>query len=181
MDNHPCVMGVDCGFGAMGVVILDSDETIIDAASICTQPDSKKLRIRKSDDDARRCEVLARGLRDIILLYKPKAMFVELPSAGAKSARAAHAMGMSKGIIATVAQLLDIPVSYYLPHDSKRAAAGANNASKEEVQAAVCRRWPDAKWPTTQGEAEHCYDAAAVLMAAAPQDPLYKVIVNAKI
>jgi len=169
------IMGVDCGFVAMGVVILQNGK-IVDACSVMTEPEKKKRKIRKSDDDAARCEKLATGLNRIIQIYHPCVMFVELPSAGAKSARAAHSMGMSKGIIASVATLLNVPTSYYLPHDSKEATCGAKDASKEAVEAVVRKQFPDTKWPETKGEAEHCFDAAAVLIAA-QSDPLYKMAI----
>lgn len=161
------LLGIDAGFAALGVVIIE-DGTVLHAEAARTARTTKKKRgLRVADDDADRCQQLARCLAWIIEEWRPAGAVVELPGGGARGARAHRAMGMATALVAAVLELSDLPAEWVTPAEGKKAAAGRMDASKEQVQHGVRRafQWPEgAAWPAC--EAEHIYDAAAAVLAA---------------
>lgn len=174
------LLGIDAGFQAMGTVIVELDDVgnggpsfrqILHAESFRTKPSSKKRGIRVADDDAERCQELARFLIDTIRSHQPAGAVVELPSGGAQGARANRAMGMATGIVVAVLEVAELPVEWVTPGDVKKAATGRADGSKEAVQDAVREtfdwgqgdknHWPRHKWAQ-----EHVADAAAAVLAA---------------
>ncbi|MFS8536089.1 MAG: hypothetical protein FWJ65_13120, partial [Limnochordales bacterium] len=95
------VMGIDAGFQAMGVVIAQG-RTILHAATCRTEPQARKRGVRVADDDAERCQQLARFLLNVIREWRPQGAVVELPHGGAQGARANRSMGMATGVVAAV-------------------------------------------------------------------------------
>ncbi len=160
------LLGVDAGFAALGAVIIE-DGTVLHGEAFRTAKTSKKHGLRVADDDAERCQQLARFLSRFIDEWRPAGAVVELPSGGAQGARAHRAMGMAAAVAAAVLELSDLPAEWVTPAEGKKAAAGRKDASKEDVQRGVRRafQWPaGVSWPAC--EAEHIYDAAAAVLAA---------------
>ena len=160
------VMALDPSLRATGVVIFDTDVGIIHTETIRTEKAAKKRQLRVADDDFQRMALVATELSKVINSYKPAMVVFETPVGGAKSSRAAISMGMIRGVLAGILAVRMLPYELYLPMECKKAATGDRNASKDAVEAAVKKRYPGTVWPKTKGEAEHCYDAASVLMAA---------------
>jgi Holliday junction resolvasome RuvABC endonuclease subunit len=73
---------------------------------------------------------------------------------------------MVKGAVWAFAALMNLPFEGYLPHEAKKAATRKMNASKEEVAAAVKRRWRDFKFPTAKNHLEAICDACSAYIAA---------------
>jgi Holliday junction resolvasome RuvABC endonuclease subunit len=78
-------------------------------------------------------------------------------------------MGMGWGILSAVSCVKDLPVLQARPQEIKEANAGKKSASKEQVRAAVTKRYPEAsrqiayiKPPSLQ---EHAYDAISAGVA----------------
>lgn len=186
------LMGIDAGFQASGVVIVElgdvdanttgpASRRILHAESFRTKPSPKKRGIRVADDDAERCQELARFLIDTIRIHQPAGAVVELPSGGAQGARANRAMGMATGVVVAVLEVAELPVEWVTPGDVKVAATGRRDGSKEAVQEAVREAfdWEEgghgdkgrggesrSHWPRHKWAQEHVADAAAAVMAA---------------
>lgn len=184
------LLGIDAGFQAMGTVIVelgdmgDGDTAfrqILFAETCRTKRTAKKRGIRVADDDAERCQKLARFLLDIICTHNPAGAVVELPSGGAKGARSNRAMGMATGVVVAVLEIAKLPAEWVTPQMVKKAATGRNDGSKEAVQEAVQEafdwgrgvggdkgRGGDVRshWPRHKWAQEHVADAAAAVLAA---------------
>jgi crossover junction endodeoxyribonuclease RuvC len=93
------------------------------------------LRMRAETMSARLRE-LGDHLRAVIRAQAPSAVAVETQFFG-KSASAAFAVGMSRGVALLVAEECGVPVHEYTPATVKKAVVGNGNASKEQVAAMV--------------------------------------------
>lgn len=177
MSRMTRLLGIDAGFAKMGAVIVELSDVgdgdpaprqILFAETCRTEPTPRKRGVRVADDDAERCQKLARFLLDIICTHNPAGAVVELPSGGAKGARSNRAMGMATGVVVAVLEMAELPVEWVTPGDVKKAATDRRDASKEAVQEAVREAfdWGDC-WPTKPEWAqEHVADAAAAVLAA---------------
>ena len=83
-----------------------------------------------------RLKELADGLRDVVRAQAPTAIAVETQFFG-KSASAALAVGMARGVALLVSADAGVPVHEYTPATVKKAVVGNGNASKEQVAAMV--------------------------------------------
>lgn len=164
VEIAPAVLALDAGFTALGWAVLKAGR-IVALGCIRTAKTTRKGRVRVADDDAERTQVLARELAGIIRTHSVQGLVAELPSAGAKGARAIGCMARAGAIVATVAELLTVPAEWLTPGDIK-AVAGSKAASKADVEAAVLCRWPDAPLPKVKAEREHVADALACYIAA---------------
>lgn len=161
------LIGVDVGFTALGVVIVDGDRVLF--ADTCrTEKTARRRGLRVADDDAERAQQLARFLWGVIQEWRPAGAVVELPTGGSQGARSARAMGMASGVVAAVLEMTALPSEWVTPQEVKRAAAGRKDASKAEVEAAVRERfaWPEGFWRRPTVVREHVCDAAGAIMAA---------------
>jgi len=166
---RPLVLGIDAGFQAMGLVVVDvQTREVVHALAVRTERTATKRGIRVADDDAERCKLLADSLAAVVRGWRPYGAVVELPNGGAQGARANRAMGMATGIVASVLYVLDMPTEWVTPSEVKKAATGRKDAAKEDVQRAVLRQfaWRDGVWPRHRWEQEHVADAAAAVLAA---------------
>jgi len=138
-------LAIDAGFQALGYVIMsvgpDKDQPIFYDAFRTEKNEGRKKGLRVADDDAVRCEKIVLELDRCIQQYQPSGALVELPSGGAQGARANRAMGISTGLTVATMALRKIPCEWLTPSMVKKATAGTNNASKEEVQAGVEKLW----------------------------------------
>lgn len=122
---------LDMGFGKTGWSIFHG-KRLIDCGCLITQK-TKKKNIRVSDDNADRSAQLAGALKSLVCDHNIEGVVAEIPSGGAKSARAMRDMGMCTAIVAATMQLLDLPIEYYTPREVKIAITGKANASKQEI------------------------------------------------
>jgi Holliday junction resolvasome RuvABC endonuclease subunit len=176
MARNKIVVGLDAGFAACGLVAVDVGENkVIDVCAIETKRTAKKRGIRVSDDDCERCASMVRTLNDFLTKHKPKFVVVEMPSGGAKGARAQHAMGMAKGMVTATLTMMDLPCLVVTPLDVKRVAVPAGGKTKsveKEAVATAARKalnWKDAERTMQNfrgGLHEHIYDAAGAVLAA---------------
>jgi len=155
------LLSLDVGFGATGWSIWHKG-VIMENGTIKTKPGKKT---RKSEDHADRAAQITLQLRDLIWGYKIKAIVAELPGGG-KSGRAIAAMAMATGVVSAVAAALDLPVEWVTPKETKKAVTGDINASKQEVQKAIRRLCPKAKFPKSSTGFEHIADSCAAYFAA---------------
>lgn len=160
------VLGIDAGFTAMGVVVVEGRKVLY-AHAFRTERTSKKRGVRVADDDTERCRHLANFLHTTVTAFEVKGAVVEMPHGGAQGARASRAMGMATGVVAAALELLCLPFECVTPGDVKQAATGDRSASKKDVQVAVEQQFDwDGQLPDVQVEKEHICDAAGALLAA---------------
>ena len=173
------LLGIDVAFSHTGFVVLNpASGSIIASGCIVTKKEHGRtsLRVRVSDSDFRRCREIAAVLIQQIACHRVTGIVAELPTGGAIAARSARTMGMASGVLAGVAEAIDIPVEVYSPQEVKLAACGVANASKDAVIKAMCKKWPALVGCVKPNSLlEHTCDAAAVLLAA-EQGILYKSI-----
>lgn len=158
------VAGIDIGFAATGVVLFDSKQDIVlHCTVITTEKTARKHGLRVADDDVNRCMHLYRSIRCCLRDYSVGAMFVELPSSGAKSSRAVGCMARAQAIIGSIAEETKLPTEWLTPTEVKLAVVGTRDASKLEIQDAVLKLYPGMVklQPKQKTLHEHAYDAAA--------------------
>jgi hypothetical protein len=118
-------------------------------------------------------------LLDFILQTNPDIVVMELPSAGAKGARANRCMGIATGIVAALPPALrrlgrtDCPFLCRAPGDGKYAATGKRSGTKDEVEMKVrqCYAGADGLLATIKAaDVEHVCDATAAIWAIRGSD-----------
>lgn len=164
IQTPPAVLAVDVGFVATGWAVLAAGR-IISVGCIRTDGSDRKRGVRASDSDAERTACIARQLDRVIRGFQIRGVIAELPTAGAKGARAIACMARASAIVATVVELHGLPAEFVTPMDVKKVT-GTATASKDEVEAAVIRRWPAASLPKLKCEREHVADALGAYLAA---------------
>lgn len=136
------ILALDVGFVATGWSVFAPG--LVACGCIRTERSAKKRGIRVADDDAERCGVLARGLRELLRVGYPQVLGVvaELPTGGAQGARANRAMGMATGVVVATVEDCGVGAEWVAPDAVKQAATGRRNASKDEMIRLALKRWP---------------------------------------
>jgi Holliday junction resolvasome RuvABC endonuclease subunit len=161
---------VDPGFAAVGwaVVDLDSDgDHLVSLGVLRTVKSSKKANVLAAADNFRRAKEIGRALARILLEQRCEAICAEAMSFPRSSSVAAK-MAMCWGVLAQICEALALPLVQASPKDIKRAATGSAAASKDDVQAALSSRFPDAVGLVARiprGLHEHAFDAAGAVVA----------------
>ena len=177
------VVGMDPSFTHFALVAVDVDLWWpVAMTTICTAPSDKKLGIRKADDDGRRLEILALGIRDFLTQNPPSLLCCETPSSGAQSAAALKGLAYAKALLVTAKVYHEAPTIWLLPGDIKERVGGGLTATKLRVAQAVqaCRArdgrpWSEAGWDPTKDRGEHQFDAAAAILASVGED-LFQIL-----
>lgn len=169
------ILCLDCGFCATGVAII-YDGKVEHCEAIRTKPDPKRQKLRRIDEDCERIAELVRGLKQLIDKHEPIAIIVEFPHGGAKSSRAARTMGMATSMVVTISEMLKLPLITVTPEDVKKIT-GNRRASKEEVEAVVLKKHPEARklLPKVKAKREHCSDAIGAWIAG-QNDPTIRML-----
>jgi superfamily II DNA or RNA helicase/Holliday junction resolvasome RuvABC endonuclease subunit len=178
------VVGMDPSFTHFALVAVDlASWWPMAMTTICTAPSDKKLGIRKADDDGRRLETLAQGIRDFLTHHPPAILCCETPSSGAQSAAALKGLAYAKALLVTAKVYHDARTIWLLPGDIKERVGGGLTATKQRVAKAVqaCRArdgrpWASAGWDATKDRSEHQFDAAAAILAGMREDLFQAVI-----
>ncbi len=160
------ILALDISLSEFGISVFDPYGRLIYGECIITKPVKKKLNTRVIDSDHLRVKEISLRLKALHEQYGFKGIVAEVPPGGTRVARSATAMGLAKGAVWTFAALTNLPFEGYLPHEAKKAATGKMNASKEEVVAAVKRRWRDFDFPSAKKHLEAVCDACSAYIAA---------------
>lgn len=170
----PIVVGIDAGFTATGLVAvkLHPDRLAVVAVEVVrTQPSGRKRGVRVADDDAERATTLFDGVREFLGGAAAAGAVVELPTGGARGARANRTMGIATAAVCAAVRGADVPVEWVTPRAVKVAAGGRPAASKAEVAAGarLGLYWDEVL--AQMGDmpisvAEHVWDAAGAVLAA---------------
>lgn len=140
------LLAIDIGFSNYGCTVLDFTGMPIKVGTMHTQKTKQKL-LRVADDDTQRITQLSSGLSRVISENGIKGVFAELPPSASQSAVAAKALGMAVALTVATLSVHKIPVEWATPNEVKKALTGKANASKEEIMAAVCKKY---NWAITE-------------------------------
>lgn len=176
------MIGVDLGFRSTGLVAAvptraEPGYTIDEVLCVKTEKANKKLGLFVAQDDVSQCQALFRDVMAFFDRHNPTAAVAELPTAGAKGARANRGMGIATGMIGAVAESLGIPFVWVVPEESKKVVCGKRNASKDEMMSTVTAMFPHVEWPKAKNRLEHVADAAAALLVGRTSN-MYKLILE---
>jgi crossover junction endodeoxyribonuclease RuvC len=175
VSRVPCVLGVDPGFASLGYALLrlgTQTETLVAAGVVRTQASDKKRKVLAADDNARRCREIARDLVALFDEHTPLVICAESMSFPRNAATAAK-MAMTWGALITIGHTRGAPIVQASPQEVKLALTRTKSASKEQVAAAVSKRYRNAPklinvLPSTLHE--HAYDAVASAVACLDSD-----------
>lgn len=135
-----------------------------------TKKAAKSERLTAAHDHARRGLIVYRGVGEVLRRFKPVVVAQE-GSQGSKSAHAAAAIARAQQACAdAVSVSLESLPLFVTVQTVKKLATGTQKASKDEVEAAVRRLWPDVSFDemlkgTRRGAWENAFDASAVIRA----------------
>lgn len=170
--SAPVVVGFDPGFAAFGwaaVALYADREEVLGAGVIVTKPEAKKRGIYVADDNFRRVQEIAAGVRGVIEQYRPCAWCAELPS-GAKGFKAAQGLAYGVGVLATLASSYAAPVVVVQPQELKDRLCGSRDASKDDVFHALCDRYGESALRVLscvlKTRREHPTDALGAIVAS---------------
>ena len=131
------ILCVDPGYANYGYIVVNKDQTIIEANVIKTQKTKIKTN-RVSNDTAYRIALIVTELTKIIVHHKIKGVLGEMPSSGSKSASAMRAMAIATAVSVSVFTLFRLPTEWTTPALVKQALTGSKTATKQEMMGAAC-------------------------------------------
>ena len=166
MNETPLIIGVDPGFSALGlaeVTLLPEYEIVRRVAVVRTQPSEKKRGVRVSDDNLRRITELSAAISPWL---SPGVIAICAESQSwPRNSSSSGKVGMSWGVVGSLAQQRGIPILQATPMEIKRAMTGIGSATKKQVQAALEARYGAIDWPSQRTLHEHASDALAAIVA----------------
>lgn len=181
------VVGIDPGLAHMGVVVFDAYRTntgvslrlVGQPVLIVTKPETKKGRIRRSDDNLRRARLVARTLWP--LLNGAALVCYEAQSFGMKGQVAARQAATAFGILAALAEVSGASILAVSPQEIKKATCpGIEKAQKDDVCRAIENRIERWSWPSKNPKLwEHPADAAGAVLACL-DDELFRAALRAE-
>lgn len=176
------VIGLDPGFASFGVAVVEigrEGETPVYLGVIRTQKSSKKLRMLAVDDNFERTQRIADELTQLLLAYEVVAIGAESMSFP-RNASSSAKVGMTWGVIASLALRHSLPVFQCSPQQLKQKVAGSKKASKADVADALRQLYPATDFDELlkklpMGEHEHAWDALASVVVCLDAEPVKMV------
>ncbi|WP_242394837.1 crossover junction endodeoxyribonuclease RuvC [Anaeromyxobacter oryzisoli] len=168
------ILGIDSGFSSLGLAAIELQpdrEQLRDVWVVRTEKSARKLGVRSGDDTARRARELAHHVELAIVSHQAAAIALEAPS-WPRNAGVAAKMGVAFGVVFALAEKHRLPLVMAGPMDVKLAVCRSKTATKDDVIAAVERRFPDITWPSQKTLYEHAADAVGVVLACLGSDVL---------
>jgi Holliday junction resolvasome RuvABC endonuclease subunit len=187
--SRSLLFGIDPGFASVGWAVVSlhrgEGETVLGLGVIRTEPAKFKHKVLVAEDNVVRTSSIVKSLRAI--LTDP----VGLPvGAGAdfraicaesmshtRNASAASKVALTWGVIVTLSDMLRLPLLQESPQKVKKALCASGDASKKEVQDALCARYSiqadaSARYlrDIPKGQHEHAWDALASVVACLNSD-----------
>jgi Holliday junction resolvasome RuvABC endonuclease subunit len=158
----------DPAFRNFGWAVMElglEEERVVDVGVVRTEKSDKKQKLLASDDNHRCVGEIVLGLLHPLLLHQPFMICAESQQ-GSKNAHAMQLQGMAWGALSAIVHSRKVPLLQASPQAVKKALCGRKDASKEDIEAAVCKRYAEVsrlvqaiKPPSAR---EHIYDAIAV-------------------
>lgn len=182
------VLGIDPGFAKLGVarIVVDPDhgDCLIELQVFKTQPSPKKQKILAMDDNLRRICELVDGVKSYIEWADVVCTESFSPP---RHASAAAKIAFAWGAVAALCRSLDKPILQCSPQHLKKAMTGSRSASKADIKAAVDRAFGEAtavdlleQNSIVPSNEEHCYDAAAAVLACLDSATVKLLLAGAK-
>jgi len=170
------VLTNDPSITAWGYAVLNAQGKVLTSGCIKTEPQAKKLRIRKGDDTIRRVSEINQQLLSIIKQYEVSYLLSELPH-GSQNAAAARMIGIVTGIVQTISDVFQIGVEWYSENDAKKAVSGKRNVTKQQMIEIIKTHY-QMKWTGVKYKDEAVADALAIHYTACQQSSVlqfYKI------
>jgi crossover junction endodeoxyribonuclease RuvC len=148
------VLGIDPGFGRMGLGVVEFEGT--DSKHVwhsCIETDPKA-------EFSERLQAIRDGLAEAIRRFEPQAACVE-KLFFQSNVKTAINVGMARGVILLALADAHVPVVELTPNEIKQAVAGYGSADKGQMQAMVTRLLKLKEIPKPDDAA----DALAIAMA----------------
>jgi crossover junction endodeoxyribonuclease RuvC len=160
------ILGIDPGLSKMGLALVrvnQEGERVLALDVLRTEKSHKKRHVLASEDNVRRIQELAAALApwfdgDVVAVCAESQSWPRSLGSATKTA-------MAWGIIGTILQRRRLPSLQASPQQVKAAVTGRKTASKEQVQAALEKRYGPLDWPSRKADREHCADALAAIVA----------------
>lgn len=191
------VAGIDVGFRKTGITVFridrDPDELVF-ATTVGTDFKPSKKAGSVAFDDVMAVQHMFRCVEDVLIDWEVEATFIEIPSGGAQSARAARCMALATGYIASLTyKHPKILHAFYLPREVEKKlgiylgrieakALGFKSGEltkykKERMRDLVLAAFPEFDgWPKQKALAEDAYDSAAAFLCGRVTDVHYREI-----
>lgn len=172
MSTDVLVLGIDPGFASIGIALvrlLPESEEIEYLGLIRTEKSSAKRKVLAADDNFQRSRLISRRL--IELMDRGVSLVCAESMSFPRNASAAAKMSLCWGALAALAELRQLPVVQASPSEIKKKVCGEKTASKEDVEAAMVRRYGGGveKFLNASGVTkttrEHPVDALAAVVA----------------
>jgi len=135
-QKEKVILAFDPSMTAFGWVVFSIGGECLDAGCIKTESGGKKSRIRKGDDRCRRIHEMNMELLRLCKTYQVLLIVSEQPH-GSQSAIAATMLGITLGMIQTLADVLNIPLEWYAEGECKKQVLGKRTATKLEMIKAI--------------------------------------------
>ena len=176
--NSYNILTNDPSICAWGWAVITLEGRILEKGCVKTEPDTKKKNLRKTDDRFRRITEINRVLLAAIIKHDVKYITSEAPH-GSQSAVAAVMIGMTAGMIQTIADTLDIPIEHYSEGEVKKFMLSKRAAVKNEMIQAVRERI-SVHFTGTKYIDEAVADALGVYLTAMASSPTLKAMKQIK-
>lgn len=161
------LLGLDPGFASLGYAVVDLLPTphVVSFGVFETAKSSKKQHVLSTEDNVRRSILISRALRGWAT-FAPRCVGICAEAMSfPRSSSVAAKMALTWGAIASLSEAANIPILQASPQQVKVSACGVKTATKDEVQAAVLRLYPEIaamRAGIVRGQWEHPHDALAV-------------------
>lgn len=192
--------GMDAGFIKTGFAVFDLEhnDSLIRATTLTSDSAAEKEAAHYvALADARACANALMKWHNFFEEYKPKGVFIEIPSGGAQGARANRCMGMATAMVMGFLDRHNVAFELYLPSDVELALgihlnrddAKKRGFSKGDATAWKKQRLKDIatgtypefdRWPSTKALAEDSYDAVAAFLCGKDHGQLYAKLMGIK-
>ena len=167
------LIGADLGFASIGISVCHiKDDVVIPILMQVIR--TKKSEIGSvSEDNMRRARLIYKELKTVLDKYKnnERIMFVEAQSAS-RDASAAAKTAMAWGVLAALAEDNKFEVIQTSPQKIKKVLCGKNSASKEEVEEALRKIFPNIDFDALlklnkipKGLYEHAFDSLGAMVS----------------
>ena len=128
------ILGIDPGVNVTGYGVLDQRANkleIVEAGVIRGGKDELPGKVKN----------IFEGLVDLIESVKPDQMAIEKLYSNYAHPMTSIIMGHARGVICLAAAQSDIPIYHYASTKIKKVLTGNGRASKEQMQASICREF----------------------------------------
>ncbi len=181
------ILGLDPGLANMGYSIAEKGEgfiRVVEMGYFGSAKSDKKTHTRAASDNVRRWQEAVRYLDP--LFARVDAVCAEAASF-VRNASTMHQIGGTWGVVATLCEMYEHPLIESTPQSIKKTLAGANNATKEQVQEALdemfghCLGEVHLKGVKARSKWEHPYDGLGSIITGIDSDVVraaYKAVVG---